>query len=319
MEEELNKSDYEQLLLLINTSKIIFSLYIELAKLEIVGEKETLEYGKQIDKLKEYLLLEQKIINSINPLKLYTLIEEISKQIACMTEESDFISLISQNKIDILPLERVSKKLREHSINILSKPTHSSKELDHFQRIFASSKELMQNLENDKYILLIHIIEEKILNTTDIEQKAILIRTKYYLSYIISHIEERLLRSSFNVQKEIIFSSDITINLYNISPKVYEHQKEMLGIELYNEQIKVLLKVKNESFKEKEQEILIRETLIRTSFQFLDDEIVNSINLEFQIIKDTHDLRGYERSLEIVENSFKAYKQDKSLIKKATL
>ena len=76
-----------------------------------------------------------------------------------MTEESDFISLISQNKIDILPLERLSKKLREHSINILSKPTHSSKELDYFQRIFASSKELMQNLENDKYILLIHIIK----------------------------------------------------------------------------------------------------------------------------------------------------------------
>ena len=86
MQNELEKENYEQLLLLIKTSERIFNTYIELAKLEILNKKESQKFKKELNNLNTLLKLEREIIRNINPTKIYGLIEEVNKQIGCLDD-----------------------------------------------------------------------------------------------------------------------------------------------------------------------------------------------------------------------------------------
>ena len=157
-------------------------------------------------------------------------------------------------------------------------------------------------------------------NTEDQELKSKLIRSKYYLSFLIPSIELNLLNNNFKNQQDIFFSTDLTAAIYNISPAILTFQKEDLGIKTFIEQVNRLLNIKNEEYKEKQLEVLIRESLIRMSFQFLSVEQVKKLKEKIKRkIENNPNLKGYESSIEIIEESFRLYDKDKTLIKKVSL
>lgn len=327
MQNELEKEDYEQLLLLIKISERIFYSYIELAKLEILNKKESQKFKSELNNLNTLLKLEREIIRNINPTKIYRIIEEVNKQIGCLDDTFDIIDIIIENKTNILPLERVSKQLKEYVITIFSKANTETKEdeeidteLEHLKKSMESSAELIKNLENDKWLILISLLNLKICNTEDQELKSKLIRSKYYLSFLIPSIELNLLNNNFKNQQDIFFSTDLTAAIYNISPTILTFQKEDLGTKTFIEQVNKLLNIKNEEYKEKQLEVLIRESLIRMSFQFLNEEQVKELKEKIKRkIENYPNLKGYESSIEIIEGSFRLYRKDRTLIKKVSL
>ena len=166
MQNELEKENYEQLLLLIKTSERIFNTYIELAKLEILNKKESQKFKKELNNLNTLLKLEREIIRNINPTKIYGLIEEVNKHIGCLDDTFEEIDIIIENKTNILPLERVSKQLKEYVITIFSNANTETKEneetdteLEHLKKSMESSAELIKNLENDKWLILISLLD----------------------------------------------------------------------------------------------------------------------------------------------------------------
>ena len=222
---------------------------------------------------------------------------------------------------------RVSKQLKEYVITIFSNANTETKEneetdteLEHLKKSMESSAELIKNLENDKWLILISLLDLKICNTEDQELKSKLIRSKYYLSFLIPSIELNLLNNNFKNQQDIFFSTDLTAAIYNISPAILTFQKEDLGIKTFIEQVNRLLNIKNEEYKEKQLEVLIRESLIRMSFQFLNEEQVKKLKEKIKRkIENNPNLKGYENSIEIIEESFRLYDKDRTIIKKVSL
>ena len=327
-EENLTEVEYNQLISLIVVSNILLKKYKQLAELEITNKKHTDKFASEVEVLKSIISFQKELIKNINPNNLFEMIEEISKKIIHIEENFEYIDSISHNKLDAFALERVSSILKEYAITIIATPSNKEEydeneemdqELKYLQKIAESSKELLQNLENDKWLLLIHIIENKILNTSDERMRESLIKSKYYLTYLIKPLESKLIKTGFQVPENIIFSAELLTQMYPISRRVYETQKSSLGIDLYIEKINRLLKINNEEFSNNELEITIRECLLRTSFQFLTEEEIKILKIEFHIITENKNLIGFEKSIETIETAFKSYEQDKTLIKKVTL
>lgn len=324
MENELNKEDLEQLGLLIRTSKDILKTYIELAKLEVLNKKETEDYQRKLAKLEYYLNLEKTILTRLNPNKIFTLLEEVNKELACTDQTYGEIEIIVENKMKSLSLTRVSKQLKEHIIYIFSNATSLNKndttELEKMmKRALEGSAELVRNLENDKWLLLISLLEKET-EGKDFDIQAKLTRSKYYFSYIIPYIEKNLIKNNFNPPEEIYFSADLTAGIYKISPTVLEFEKKDIGMQLSKENLNKLLHITNDEYNKKELEIIIRTNLIRTGFQILIEEDFELLKVCFMsMIEKLPKENGHEKIIEIIERTFETYKKDKTLIKKVAL
>lgn len=224
--KKLNKSDIKFLKDIISYDVEIYNIYIKLAKLEYLNTKNSDEYQKTIDQLKNKLSIEE---------SLYKLNCDTTKKEEMICYLLNSVPNYSNKKETASALDRTINKIRL----LREKETISDKLTDAF---------LLDNARNE-----LIFIEDMINNPKYQDFKEDLIRDcKYDIVYTRCLLEQEMISSNFNVDENIYDYEDLLAQIYKINENDYLTLKRIQVLKGVNDTLNIITSIPNQALVNRE-------------------------------------------------------------------
>ena len=316
----LTKEELETIKLLIAITESIKESYDKLINLEIAGKKETDKYKRCLDSLKISINLERSIYEKIAIDKCETFLQYLylnEKNYTSKEEKAIF------DKDKNLIISRIMIKLKRKIIGDVNyvKSAILQPEAEAFLLEFKG--EIKRSMEyaikigpvilNDIFNCFLAIIKK-----SDNKEN---IKSKFYTSFIIENIENEMLSNSFNVEDNPYLTASFLTNLYGIPDNNLKKILIYQIVSYYNNTLNTILfnEDKDLECSEVKDNISVRLSFLRALLIFLDDDIIMDMNAQFHdMIEDEKNSSIFNTREEIIEmilNSFKKVKKDRSIPK----
>lgn len=312
-------------------SRTIIEYYEQAFMLEQDNKKDTAEYKKVIEKIKDFIEYEERLLSELTPDERSLSIEWLSKKVTNLSKDIfDSIDIILSDDKELLAYQRLISKLKSKHLENLGEPLKnvnpedyecdSEEELNNLKRCVEGTSLLYLTLKDDEIILLAFLLEKQITDESDLNTKKGLIKIKYQLIATYPSLEKRFIEGKLNKDETIYFNTDLVSTFFRLSQGILEYVKIDYSNQIYVNSIERLLSINNDDFDNRKLEIQLRELFIRAAFQLLDDDLINEVHTKFLSVTENNEiLIGFEKGIEAIEHAFKQYKSDRTLIKKVTL
>lgn len=325
----MNLSDFskEQLIIiekLLEISNIINELYEQLYYLEITNKKNTTEYNKTLEKLKEKINIENIIYQNTNltTKQKFKIIELLSKN----SKTDNITSIINQNEyhkstrriINALINQTITNiNHKESSIELLKKigininDTKTSTEINNYSKI-----ELAIN--NDIILVFITLLKENSSLFKYSHYQKELTKALYSTIFINKNIEKYIIDNNFNIDNNIYISSPLINDLLKTNSKTYNKILNIIVENQIRTHIINHLEIKDTDYNDNKKNIssIIRECYIRTLLTFITEKKLNQLNTEFNnlIQNSTYKIQFHNNRISenTILNCFKNVKYDKA-------
>lgn len=253
---KLNKTDYDDINMLINIISSIYDNFQKLSKLEMQGEKNTEEYLACLSEIKRDLIYKDNCFDRISatPEKCLAIANYLKKE--SVLKDSHFaktpslvfvVSLRPFSKKDIILgciLNQLTKKVLENSKFMLSmeeKKLELPEELLEKSKNFFSFQTLFQSfLITDMYSLLLALNERRIYTANNEKIKESAIKTKYQLGFLIPDIMNSLINEKFDVELNPFLINFTASKIYPVPNEIEELIKRMFLLEQAKKCINIL-------------------------------------------------------------------------------
>ena len=323
---KLTKEDLEEFKNLFSITETIEEHYQTLEKLELEGKKETEEYRRELTFLKSILALEKSIYENFyaNIEKTRALMDYLMENGKVESELNILKALI--NKPKDFKYQRIMQRLNSFLLNHKSYANIYIPELYKYLMSSSEYKKLLQKNQSSFLLqftaradtnrialtLIGRQLNNKFLNTEIMER---LINTIYIYSFLFPEIEEILIQKGFQIPETAYTSLDMIKSTINLEKEqvddILKGSYTMSAMIL----IKDLLKLFDSNYETKLGAYtgIIYSIFLRAILQFFDNETIMELNDKFHSYIDSEEYLEKHptdtKSIEIIINSFKAYKK----------
>lgn len=179
---------------------------------------------------------------------------------------------------------------------------------------------IRKEIENDLLKTYLLFLQEFIDNQNYSKFKLHLIRSKYNTSFINNNVEKDMIFNNYEIIKTLSINSQ-TIAVFNkIDLEQYNLFKNKYSRSICTKQIFELIEINDMDYKDitKASISILRQCLIRSSFQLMDDNLISDINDAFHnLIKCNEYLARHPQnniSEQLIDDCFNSIKKDKNKI-----
>ena len=324
---QLSNQDYKNIDRIIDVTNSIGSLYQKMSDLEADGKQDTEEFEKCLTYLKLAIEVEEKVYQDANLdyLKCREMAQVLKNSLFDHVQ-GNIDSIINQEYeygnirriLGLLNLEALKNvpeipKVKVYSFMAMMQYIFMDSSEKEIQTII----ELEDAFEKDLLSGYLAILQEYIQNQNgEIRQQ--LIHSKYYVSFIYKQIEEDMIANSFVIPSHIYVNSRYVADITSTDLDVYQNLKKNFIIKESKEQILNMLSLKDSDYKSKKNIIssFLIQCLIRSSFLFMDEDIIEEMNYSFhEYIEGKDYLKEHFKdriSEQFIVDCFKAVKKDKN-------
>lgn len=326
MKYELKKEDYQILEKIVQVATNLLESLKIMARLETNNQNESTEYKQNLEKIKNLYGVEMIIYNQIEPnarrikaMMDYINDEEIHKdmfEVLIQLEDNTIIRRRIFEKLDhLLPMEEAMSEMNmNHEKYGIKGP---SKDLFQF---LVSDLEVTESIIDDNYACFLSILKKYIESSTSIEEKEILLKIKYYLSFICDRVLEDLLREDFEIPSTVFLRAICVGEEKSFVSQEVKFKKRNFANEIMIEEIdKLLSEFDNDTMKKPSEKAvaLIHISMLRTSFLAFSDEEVKLLKEEYEKkIKFASYLKSNPNNSEIekqIREAYRCAKEDKTI------
>ena len=261
----LEKEDYLVLESLIKTSESIEEIYHHLFRLELIDQKDSLEYQKYFDYLKIAIEVENRIYeeNDFNT----------SKCSAFLGVLNDTFKGRFHTAFDSISIKDFKNASLYRVYNVINNRIYENDDIDD-EEIDENpySTFIINMLEKETCLLLLSkIASDKKLSQTNI------IRIKYYLSFVNNKLENELIDSVFNVSNSVFVHSYLYANIYGEGDKY----SSLVNFYCYSGalyEIRHILAFNDNDLFKKNDNVIVRLEILKAYLALADDETMADVN-----------------------------------------
>ena len=308
---KLVEQDYEWLDKIIQTTTSIAALYQKLFILEVNGGKDTLEYTKLLDYLNVALEVEEQAYRNANldndksnTLMQYILDNKVPDGFINDFEsiiEADYSNMVFKRILNNLAYnvafdyERIKKSLPKHLIASMKRLGIPNPQQYVFQAVY-SGTELKRAFEKDILNGFLVFLQECTHKSVYQSFRKDLIYVKYNMSFVYKFLENDLVNSKFVIPEVFTASSILVRDITQTDDDFYISLKDDYGTKAAINQISALIQVSDVDYDDVNDVFtsILRECMLRSSFLFMSDEALLSINEKFHdFIESSEYLQRY--------------------------
>ena len=319
----LKKEDYEDISFLINISKSLGGIYIELTKIENKFGKNSKEYQEHLNSLKSLINVENNIYNGMK--------KEFNKCLAFI----EYLENLMGNKIDvdnyaiifddiysneflriIIRLKKYVLETEEKFETLNGFPDENIKQP--ITKAFAYSSKIFSVVQMDSLRCFLAILNKDNLNELCIDMK-------YKISYLFPEIEDEFLDNNFDINNNPYISAQLFTDLLSRDKTLLDNIRLAEFRDNLNEKIDIFCKYDNFKLKNNntKKNLIMRMYFLRALIIFVDSDIIDKMSINFQkdIIAEGNRpyLTNIVDSLKILGECFNHQNEDIEIPKVLTL
>ena len=301
----LSKDEYELVNELLNITIKIKNSYDNLYQLEIKKQQQSKEYDEVVLKLKKYCKREDELYSTLkrNFSKISNILNFFKENYEDKLENSNFFKQILEFD-DSFVVIRIITKLSKNYIDGFGK------------RIRTEDLEIFKSINNSfemKKFILLDILRCFLSIATNINIDKI----KYSLGYIYSEIEEEMIKNKFDVKKNPYISFKVFGQINKLPMEIINEISKIYCLGFYNFIINEMLKYDDEALENEKikEELVLKQIFLRAIFILLDDETIMELNSIFHDRVDENNFENKDKIIEMVINSYRKVKRDRSIPK----
>lgn len=313
---KMTQEDIEQIQTLENIVKKIEEIYRILYKLEIANKKDSTEYFIILEKLNNYIILEEEHYKYCN--LTFAKIEAWKKYIL----ENKVTYKFNQFAIDSIINEDYEELPFKRIIQTLSLKLNQTEDAELFYKnlgfidpnidgknIVEFTHQLINNVEQDTIKIYLYLLE----NNPYI-QKNDKINHKYNLCFTNKALENDLLENRFEIKKDVFITSKLIADANYLATNDYEYIKDEYAKQNVSIQILELLQLKNNKHNNKafKNILCFKELFLRANLCMLSDNELELIHNIYNNILNNNTTNS-QKSEKLISKCFEKIKEDKSI------
>lgn len=313
---EITQEDIEQIQTLKKIVKKIEETYQTLYQLDISNKKESIEYSTAIEKLSNYILLEEEhykycnlSFKKIEAWKNYILENNVSNQFNEFAIDSvintDYKELVYKRIIQTLKyLKNQTKDAKDEYKNLgLLNPD------DDAEKIVKSTSLLIDNIEIDTIRIYLNLIK----NNSNLDKKDKILHI-YNLCFINKNLEQELIENKFEIPNEVYITSKLIADANYLKTEDYDYIKDEYTTQNASIQILELLRIKNNQHKNIAYKnlLLFKELFLRANFAMTSDQELENFNYMYNSVLSDALTKDSNLSEDLITKCFLCIKKDKS-------
>ncbi len=279
----LSNQDKENIDMLMRLGESIFSNIEILRNLDSSGFKESQEYKNTIICMNSTLDFENEIYNRIDPEKIYDYILYLNNDFKILINDYQQIEQLLNVDLTDICIKRILNRLYEKlsnnrqfinsdiqilSINSKTKEKNNLAFIDFVNINLAISKDIINTL--------LGIIDKELKISNSQETTLLLLKIKYYLSFLYPFIENEFLNKNYETNQNVYLTSESLAYNFNIDYKIYASYMRNHSQNLV---IPNIIKIANSS-SSNEKDLALRNfysILLRCGLVFSEESIYNHI------------------------------------------
>lgn len=325
VDDTMSKTDLENLDKLYEISGIIKNIYKKLILLDANNKKNSSKYEKLLAYLKEILIIEDGIYNSLNfDFAKCDLWAGYIKEKMLSKYKSD--NLLIDGNVDNFEYRRIFYMIcykRNLKINNMTDLSMLGLKIEHISigdkeeannklndYISVSSK-LTNAYMEDYYSTMLLFLEESINKETNKDIKAKLIERKYYISYFYKNIEKGMISNNFILPNQIYSNSKMLKSIFNLNDDFQSDlffSMNLIGlIDNY-----FCLKTDNKDCVDKKTSMIIVENLLKSKIANISEnymkEFTTDLNKALDSLLTTYEIREEVKTIKDIVNNGKKYR-----------
>lgn len=325
IDSTMSKKDLEKLDSLYEISGIIKNIYKKLILLDINNKKNVSRHEKLLAYLKEILIIEDSIYNSLNfDFAKCNLWASYIKEQKLSKFKSD--DLLIDGNIDNFKYRRIFYMIcyiRNLKINnmvdlsmlgikiehiTMENEEEANKKLNNY---ISGTSKLTNAYMKDYYSTMSLFLEESINKETNKDIKAKLIERKYYISYFYKNIEEEMISNNFILPNEIYSNSKMLMSIFNLNDDFQGDlffSMSLVGlIDSY-----FCIKTDNKDYVDKKTSMIIVENLLKSKIANISENYMKEFTTDLNKILDslitTYEIREEVKTIKDIVNNGTKYR-----------
>lgn len=325
IDNTMSKKDLENLDSLYEISGIIKDIYKKLILLDTNNKKNSNRYEKLLAYLKEILIIEDGIYNSLNfDFAKCDLWASYIKEKMLSKFKSD--DLLIDGNIDNFEYRRIYYMIcyiRNLKINNMTDLSMLGIKIEHISigdkeeankklndYISVSSK-LTNAYMEDYYSTMLLFLEESINKETNKDIKAKLIERKYYISYFYKNIEKVMISNNFILPNQIYSNSKMLMSIFNLNDDFQSDlffSMSLVGlIDSY-----FCIKTDNKDYVDKKTSMIIVENLLKSKIANISEnymkEFTTDLNKALDSLIITSEIKAEIKTIKDIVNNGPKYR-----------
>ena len=325
IDNSMSKKDLENLDSLYEISGIIKDIYKKLILLDTNNKKNASRYEKLLAYLKEILIIEDGIYNSLNfDFAKCDLWASYIKEKMLSKFKSD--DLLIDGNIDNFEYRRIYYMIcyiRNLKINNMVDLSMLGIKIEHISigdkeetnkklndYISVSSK-LTNAYMEDYYSTMLLFLEESINKETNKDIKTKLIERKYYISYFYKNIEKVMISNNFIFPSQIYSNSKMLMSIFNLNDDFQSDlffSMSLVGlIDSY-----FCIKTDNKDYVDKKTSMIIVENLLKSKIANISENYMKKFTTDLNKILDslitTYEIREEVKTIKDIVNNGTKYR-----------
>lgn len=325
IDNTMSKKDLENLDCLYEISGIIKHIYKKLILLDTNNKKNASRYEKLLAYLKEILIIEDGIYNSLNfDFAKCDLWASYIKEKMLSKFKSD--DLLIDGNIDNFEYRRIYYMIcyiRNLKINNMVDLSMLGIKIEHISigdkeeankklndYISVSSK-LTNAYMEDYYSTMLLFLEESINKETNKDIKAKLIERKYYISYFYKNIEKEMISNNFILPSQIYSNSKMLMSIFNLNDDFQSDlffSMSLVGlIDSY-----FCIKTDNKDYADKRTSMIIVENLLKSKIANISEnfmkEFTTDLNKALDSLITTSEIKAEVKTIKDIVNNGTKYR-----------
>ncbi len=326
IDSTMSKKDLEKLDSLYEISETIKNIYKKLIFLDINNKKNVSRYEKLLAYLKEILIIEDGIYNSLNFdfVKCNICVDYIKEKMLSKFKSDD---LLIDGNIDNFEYRRIFYMIcyiRNLKINnmvdlsmlgikiehiTIGNEEEANKKLNDY---ISGTSKLTNAYMKDYYSTMLLFLEESINKETNKDIKAKLIERKYYISYFYKDIEKGMISNNFILPNEIYSNSKMLMSIFNLNDDFQgDLFFSMSLVGLINSYF--CIKIDNKDYVDKKTSMIIVENLLKSKIANISEsymmEYATDLNEKLDSLLATSDIKEEVKTVKDILNKGKKYRE----------
>ena len=321
----MSKKDLEKLDSLYEISETIKNIYKKLILLDINNKKNASRYEKLLGYLKEILIIEDSIYNSLNfDFAKCNLWASYIKEKKLSKFKSD--DLLIDGNIDNFEYRRIFYMIcyiRNLKINnmvdlsmlgikiehiTMGNEEEANKKLNNY---ISGTSKLTNAYMKDYYSTMLLFLEESINKETNKDIKAKLIERKYYISYFYKDIEKEMISNNFILPNEIYSNSKMLMSIFNLNDDFQgDLFFSMSLVGLINSYF--CIKIDNKDYVDKKTSMIIVENLLKSKIANISEnymkEFTTDLNKALDSLITIFEIKAEVKTIKDIVNNGPKYR-----------
>lgn len=304
----MREEDKNILVLIINITHSLMDNLEELYLLEIDGKKDSFDFDKAINSIRQTILLEQslyeEITDSFDRIKLFINYVANNKYYGKISEDLDAVIDDDKDKlIKIRIIQNLFERINTPNIHLelYNNPSYCIDDIK-----WAVTKDVINTI--------LKLLDLELDNNLDI--KSYLCKYKYNIAFVYNFVLSDFLNNNFDINKDLYWSSLLYESLYNIDPNILKAFYTECAFDILGESSDRLGNISNISLKEKQimANAVMEQIIIRSSLLFMDKNEIEEIKsmIEKSVIISKL-VNGGSLSEEMLLNAVNNYEKDREV------